>query len=95
MAVKPAFARQHKRATMRHVITETPLSTNQDNDAEALPPPETQVVTRWKVLCEGDEARGLGHPRVWLAISPATGWVDCGYCDKRFVIDRDHAEDSH
>ncbi|MFN3275338.1 MAG: zinc-finger domain-containing protein [Paracoccus sp. (in: a-proteobacteria)] len=37
----------------------------------------------------------MGHPRVWLAISPEMGFVDCGYCDKRFVIDRAHAGDDH
>lgn len=57
--------------------------------------PETQIVTRWKVSCCGDEARGLGHPLVWLAIPRDTGWVECGYCDKRFVIDRDHAHEDH
>ncbi|MDO5370264.1 zinc-finger domain-containing protein [Paracoccus sp. (in: a-proteobacteria)] len=60
-----------------------------------LPAPETAVVTSWKVSCSGDEARGTGHPLVWLAISPDTGWVDCGYCDKRFIIDRDHAGGDH
>ena len=80
----------------QYIPPENSLSTEQTDLSELrLPPPETQVVTRWKVLCEGDEARGLGHPRVWLAISPATGLVDCGYCDKRFVIDRDHAHDDH
>lgn len=57
--------------------------------------PETQTVTSWKVACDGDEAAGLGHPRVWLPIPRDTGWVECGYCDKRFVIDRDHAHDDH
>ena len=80
---------------MRHPVTETPLSTNQNPAAEVLPAPETAVVTAWKVACSGDEARGFGHPRVWLAISPDTGWVDCGYCDKRFIIDRDHAQGDH
>ena len=70
-----------------------PLSTGQAEPLAELshPAPETEVVTTWKVACEGDEALGLGHPRVWLAISPATGFVECGYCDKRFVIDRDAA----
>jgi len=27
----------------------------------------------------------LGHPRVWLEIDER-GYVDCGYCDKRFVL---------
>ena len=75
--------------------TETSLSTNQDPDAVPHAAPETQVVTTWKVACSGDEALGLGHPRVWLAISADTGWVECGYCDKRFVIDREHAHDDH
>jgi len=60
-----------------------------------LPAPEIQIVTSWKVSCDGDESRGLGHPRVWLLIPHDTGWVDCGYCDKRFQIDRAHAHDDH
>ncbi|MBV0890983.1 zinc-finger domain-containing protein [Paracoccus sp. Z118] len=71
--------------------TEDSLSTNQDPAAEPLAPPATQVVTTWKVSCVGDEELGLGHPLVWMAISPDVGFVDCGYCDKRFVIDREHA----
>ena len=27
----------------------------------------------------------LGHPRVWLEIDER-GYVDCGYCDHRFVL---------
>ncbi|MFN2258643.1 MAG: zinc-finger domain-containing protein, partial [Parasphingopyxis sp.] len=27
----------------------------------------------------------LGHPRVWLEIGEE-GYVDCGYCDRRFVL---------
>jgi len=56
--------------------------------------PETQIVTRWKVACDGGED-GLGHPRVWLTIPDATGFVECGYCDKRFEIDREHAQDDN
>ena len=79
---------------LEFVPPENPLSTNQTGP-DALPPPETEIVTRWKVCCQGDESRGLGHPRVWLLISPETGYVDCGYCDKRFVIDRDHIAGDH
>ncbi len=57
--------------------------------------PEVETVTRWKVACDGDAETGLGHPRVWLTIPRDTGWVECGYCDKRFVIDRDNAHDDH
>ena len=56
--------------------------------------PETQIVTKWKVACDGGEG-ALGHPRVWLTIPADKGWVECGYCDKRFVIDADHASDDH
>ena len=56
--------------------------------------PETQTVTSWKVACDGGEG-ALGHPRVWLTIPVETGWVECGYCDKRYVIDRDHAHDDN
>ncbi len=55
---------------------------------------ETQVVTTWKVACDGGEG-ALGHPRVWLSIPQDTGFVECGYCDKRFEIDRDHVHDDH
>jgi uncharacterized Zn-finger protein len=56
--------------------------------------PETQVVTSWKIACDGGEG-ALGHPRVWLTIPKDTGEVECGYCDKKFVIDRAHAHDDH
>jgi|TARA_B100001167_G_scaffold145278_1_gene93409 uncharacterized Zn-finger protein len=79
----------------QHVTPENPLSTGQEPDAVLMPAPEEVVVTTWKVACDGDDAAGLGHPRVWLAISPDQGYVDCGYCDRRFVIDRDHAEGDH
>jgi uncharacterized Zn-finger protein len=59
-----------------------------------LKAPETQTVTSWKVAGDGGVG-GLGHPRVWLSIPHDMGFVECGYCDKRFVIDRDHAQDDH
>ncbi len=61
--------------------------------------PETVTVTTRRVACDGAtgirQGRGvapaaLGHPRVWLEIDER-GHVDCGYCDKRFVL----AGDSH
>ena len=50
----------------------------------SLPPPETQIVTEWRVSCDGGAAP-LGHPRVWLSLAQDTGVVDCGYCDKRYI----------
>jgi uncharacterized Zn-finger protein len=48
------------------------------------PAPEEQVVGTWRVACDGGEA-ALGHPRVWLSIPQDRGWVECGYCDKRYI----------
>jgi uncharacterized Zn-finger protein len=48
--------------------------------------PETEEVTTTRVCCDGGV---LGHPRVWLQIDPKQGWVECGYCDKRFVLKQD------
>lgn len=51
-------------------------------------PPEVEHVTQTRIACDGGEG-ALGHPRVWLSIDEDTGWVECGYCDKRFVLVRD------
>ena len=53
-----------------------------------IPPPETIVVTSFSVACDGsgEVEAALGHPRVYLRIDPATGFVECGYCDRRFVL---------
>lgn len=51
--------------------------------------PETVVTDHHRVKCDGaSDIRGgvaLGHPRVWLEIDER-GFVECGYCDKRFVL---------
>ena len=46
--------------------------------------PETQIVSRWKIACDGGEGP-LGHPRVWLVIPEDCGWTECPYCDKRYI----------
>ena len=52
------------------------------------PPPEITLVDSHRVKCDGAAAipggAALGHPRVWLEIDEK-GFVDCGYCDRRFV----------
>ncbi len=53
--------------------------------ALALPAPETYVADTARVYCDGDERGGDGHPRVWIQID-ATGFADCGYCDRRFIL---------
>ncbi|MAL25501.1 MAG: hypothetical protein CL820_06310 [Croceicoccus sp.] len=56
--------------------------------------PETVYTDSTRVSCDGasDIRQGfgyrpsaLGHPRVWLEIDEK-GYVDCGYCDRRFVL---------
>ncbi len=50
-------------------------------------PPETTRTVSTRVSCDGatDISPALGHPRVWLEIDE-TGYADCGYCDRRFVL---------
>jgi uncharacterized Zn-finger protein len=50
----------------------------------SLQAPETIVVTRTRVACDGGEG-ALGHPRVYLEMGDET-FVVCGYCDRRFVL---------
>jgi uncharacterized Zn-finger protein len=47
-------------------------------------PPETVEVETATVACDGN-GLALGHPRVFLTIGKA-GFVDCPYCDRRFVL---------
>ncbi len=52
-----------------------------------IPPPEIIRTTHTRVSCDGsgDIPAALGHPRVFLEIDEH-GYVDCGYCDRRFVL---------
>lgn len=52
---------------------------------ETIPPPETRTVTTRRIACDGGEG-ALGHPRVWLTIPRDPGFVDCPYCDARYVL---------
>ena len=55
--------------------------------------PEIETVNTTRVSCDGSGAN-LGHPRIWLQIPEDRGWVECGYCDKRFVL-AEGAGDDH
>lgn len=57
-------------------------------------PPETVYTDSHRVCCDGASdirtagnypPAALGHPRVWLEIDEK-GYVECGYCDRRFVL---------
>ncbi len=50
-----------------------------------------QVRTR-RVSCEG-VGGALGHPRVYLEMGEADE-VECPYCDRRFVLARNPADES-
>ena len=49
--------------------------------------PETVYSETSRVACDGatEISPALGHPRVYLQIDEK-GFVDCGYCDKRFIL---------
>ena len=60
----------------------------------SIPPPEVSLVETRRVWCDGAtdirsglayRAAALGHPKVWLEIDEH-GYVECGYCDRRFVL---------
>lgn len=53
-----------------------------------IAPPEVIRTAQSRVACDGAGAglsAALGHPRVYLQIDEH-GYVDCGYCDRRFVL---------
>lgn len=49
-----------------------------------IPPPEEIVVTRKRVACDGGGG-ALGHPLVYMDMGDDSA-VECGYCDRRFVL---------
>ncbi|GAA4709652.1 zinc-finger domain-containing protein [Sphingomonas lutea] len=52
------------------------------------PPPEVIRIPTASIACDGsgEVSPALGHPRVYLRVDPALGFVECGYCDRRFVL---------
>jgi uncharacterized Zn-finger protein len=57
--------------------------------------PETVVVKTRRVSCDGASdirdgtgyrPAALGHPRIFLEIDES-GMAECGYCDRRFVLE--------
>jgi len=51
---------------------------------DAIDPPEVIRVRSRRVACSG-AGGALGHPRVFMEMGEQD-WVECGYCDRRFVL---------
>lgn len=50
----------------------------------SLEAPEVIETTQHRVACDGGGG-ALGHPRVWLEMG-ARDFVECPYCDRKFVL---------
>ena len=61
----------------------------QPGDADAIPAPETIVVTSRRVKCDGGGG-ALGHPLVYLNLT-RDQVVECPYCSRRYVLDHKSA----
>ena len=55
----------------------------------AQPPPEIIRVSTLSVACDGSGviSPDLGHPRIYLRMDAELGYVECGYCDRRYVLE--------
>jgi len=51
---------------------------------QPVPPTETVEVDETRVACDGSGG-ALGHPKVYLEMGEQD-FVECGYCDRRFVL---------
>ena len=61
-------------------------------DHLVLPPEEITVATK-RVACDGGGV--LGHPLVYLDMG-GENFVECGYCDRRFVLSaHPHSENDY
>jgi uncharacterized Zn-finger protein len=61
--------------------------------ADALPPPEVFTVTSKRVSCDGGGG-ALGHPKVFYDMGE-DNFVECLYCDRRFVLQDGAGGDHH
>ncbi len=55
-----------------------------DQTVRAPQAAEVIVVHEHRIACDGSGG-ALGHPRVYLEMGEAH-FVECGYCDRRFVL---------
>jgi uncharacterized Zn-finger protein len=65
-----------------------------DTPSASQTPVEVVVVHEHRIWCDG-VGGALGHPRVYLEMGEAH-FVECGYCDRRFVLEGHvNPEDEH
>lgn len=62
-------------------------------DPDARPAPEIIMVKTKRVACEG-VGGALGHPKVYYDMGE-DNFVECLYCDRRFVLDPGAGGDHH
>jgi len=62
----------------------------------SIPPPEVIRTKHHRIFCDGSGQvePALGHPRVYYVIDDDVGFVECGYCDRRFVLEGGPADQS-
>ncbi len=65
-------------------MTNPPDTKQQAPKASIIDNPETIVVDTKKVSCDGGGG-ALGHPKVYYEMGE-DNYVECGYCDRRFVL---------
>ncbi len=70
-----------RKTTAKTTSGTTPTATTAA--AASFPAPESVTVRSHRIACEG-VGGALGHPRVWLEMG-GSGFVDCPYCDRRFI----------
>jgi uncharacterized Zn-finger protein len=51
-------------------------------------PIETIIVDTHQVACDGGGG-ALGHPRIYMTIPPKDGHVECPYCSRDYVLNKD------
>ncbi len=57
-------------------------------------PIETIKVDSAHVNCDGGGG-SLGHPRVFLQIKPEVGEIECPYCSRTYVLNKDAPAHAH
>ena len=81
---KPRFEDETQRPMARKTApTEIPTPAGRPATPD-FPAPEVVSVHSHRIACDG-VGGALGHPRVWLEMGEGA-FVECPYCDRRFVL---------